>query len=32
MMEKFNYKNVHQIPKIAKIVLNMGIGEAKDDA
>ena len=27
----FNYKNVHQIPKVLKIVLNMGIGEAKDD-
>jgi len=32
MMEKFNYKNVYQIPKISKIVLNMGIGEAKEDA
>ena len=31
MMDKFNYKNVHQIPKVLKIVLNMGIGEAKDD-
>ena len=25
---KFNYKNVHQIPKLKKIVLNMGLGEA----
>ena len=32
MMEKFQYKNIHQIPKITKIVLNMGIGEAKDDS
>ena len=31
MMERFGYKNVYQIPKISKIVLNMGIGEAKDD-
>ena len=31
-MEKFNYKNIHQIPKIKKIVLNMGIGDAKDDS
>ena len=31
MMEKFQYNNIHQIPKISKIVLNMGIGEAKDD-
>ncbi len=32
LMEKFKYKNTHQIPKITKIVLNMGIGEAKDDS
>ena len=32
MMEKFEYSNVYQIPKITKIVLNMGIGDAKDDA
>ena len=31
MMSKFNYKNVYQIPKLQKIVLNMGIGEAKED-
>ena len=31
MMEKFKYKNFYQIPKISKIVLNMGIGDAKDD-
>jgi len=31
MMEKFNYKNFYSIPKITKIVLNMGIGDAKDD-
>ena len=31
MMEKFNYKNVYSIPKVTKIVLNMGIGDAKDD-
>jgi large subunit ribosomal protein L5 len=28
MMEKFGYKNVMEIPKIEKVVLNMGIGEA----
>lgn len=28
LMEKFNYKNVHQIPKIEKIAVNMGLGEA----
>ena len=32
MMEKFQYKNIYQIPKLSKIVLNMGIGEAKDDS
>jgi large subunit ribosomal protein L5 len=32
MMSEFNYKNVYQIPKLQKIVLNMGIGEAKEDA
>ena len=31
MMEKFDYKNFYSIPKVTKIVLNMGIGEAKDD-
>ena len=31
MMEKFQYSNVYQIPKLSKIVLNMGIGEAKED-
>jgi large subunit ribosomal protein L5 len=28
LKEKFNYNNVHQIPKLEKIVLNMGLGEA----
>ena len=32
LLEKFKYKNIHQIPKITKIVLNMGIGEAKEDS
>ena len=31
MMEKFEYKNFYSIPKVTKIVLNMGIGDAKDD-
>ena len=31
LIEKFKYSNQHQVPKITKIVLNMGIGEAKDD-
>ena len=32
MQKKFGYKNVMQIPKIEKIVINMGVGEAKDNA
>ena len=32
MTKKFGYKNVMEIPKLDKIVLNMGVGEAKDNA
>ncbi len=32
MMKKFNYKNALQVPRIEKIVLNMGIGEASKNA
>ena len=32
MVEKFGYKNKLQAPKIEKIVINMGVGEAKDNA
>ena len=28
LKEKFNFSNVHQIPRLEKIVLNMGLGEA----
>ena len=31
MMAKFGYKNVMQIPRLEKIVINMGLGEAKDN-
>ncbi|MFD3155628.1 50S ribosomal protein L5 [Haloimpatiens sp. FM7330] len=31
LMEKFGYKNIMEIPKLEKIVVNMGIGEAKDN-
>ena len=31
MMEKFGYKNVMEIPKLDKIVINMGIGDAKEN-
>ena len=32
MVKKFGYKNVMQIPKLVKVVINMGVGEAKDNA
>ena len=32
MIKKFGYKNAMEVPKIDKIVLNMGVGEAKDNA
>ena len=32
MTKKFGYKNVMEVPKLDKIVLNMGVGEAKDNA
>ncbi|WP_368489086.1 50S ribosomal protein L5 [Clostridium sp. BJN0013] len=31
LMEKFGYKNIMQAPKLEKIVINMGVGEAKDN-
>ncbi len=32
MQKKFGYKNVMQVPKLDKIVINMGVGEEKDNA
>ena len=32
MIEKFGYKNVMMVPKIDKIVINMGVGEAKENS
>ena len=32
MQKKFNYKNVNEIPKLEKIVINMGVGEAKENS
>ena len=32
MQKKFGYKNVMQIPKLDKIVINMGVGDAKENA
>ncbi len=31
MMQKFEYKNINQVPRLEKIVINMGLGEAKDN-
>ena len=32
LMKKFGYKNIMQVPKLEKIVVNMGVGEAKENA
>ena len=32
LMEKFNYSNVMEVPKLEKVIINMGIGAAKDNA
>jgi len=32
MKDKFGYKNVMAVPKLEKIVINMGVGEAKDNS
>ncbi len=32
LQDKFAYKNVHQMPKLSKIVVNMGVGEAVSDS
>ena len=32
LMSKFNYKSVMQIPKLDKVVINVGCGEARDNA
>ena len=31
MTKKFGYKNIMQVPKLEKIVINMGVGEAKEN-
>lgn len=31
MMERFNYENIMEVPKLEKVVINMGIGEARDN-
>ena len=32
MMDKFGYKNIMEVPRLEKIVINMGVGEAKDNS
>ena len=32
LKEKFGYKNEHQVPKLVKVVLNMGVGEASHNS
>jgi large subunit ribosomal protein L5 len=32
LMERFGYGNVHQVPRLEKVVLNMGVGGATQDA
>ena len=32
LTKKFGYKNVMEVPKLDKIVINMGVGEAKENA
>ena len=32
MIKKFGYKNIMEVPKLDKVVVNMGVGEARDNA
>ena len=32
MIKKFGYKNIMEVPKLDKVVINMGVGEAKDNS
>jgi len=32
LIKKFGYKNINQVPKLEKIVINMGLGDIKDNA
>ena len=32
LMKKFEYKSVMQIPKLDKVVINIGVGEAKENS
>ena len=32
MIKKFGYKNIMEVPKLDKVVVNMGVGEARENA
>ena len=32
LQQRFGYKNINEVPKLDKIVLNMGLGDCKDNA
>ncbi|MFN4178716.1 MAG: 50S ribosomal protein L5 [Armatimonadota bacterium] len=32
LMERFGYKNIMEVPRITKVVINVGVGDGKDDA
>ena len=32
MIKKFGYKNIMQVPKLSKVIINMGVGEARDNS
>ncbi|MBK4732909.1 50S ribosomal protein L5 [Oxynema sp. CENA135] len=32
LMEQFNYENIHQVPKLVKVTVNRGLGEASQNA
>ena len=32
LQQKFNYKNINEVPKLEKVVINMGLGDCKDNA
>jgi large subunit ribosomal protein L5 len=31
LMEKFQYENIMQVPRLEKVIINMGVGEARDN-
>ena len=32
LRQKFGYKNINEVPKLTKVVINMGLGDCKDNA